>query len=132
MVAVPIVWILFLNIIKLSLIGTSIDVVILFGLWKSNQILRLEKKNAFAISLVIPTIMWLPLLYQIIRRINFIIENGGMERADGYGSPLAFLIGFVAELYLFIPISVILLAAVVYYSKSNKTEEPIKNPQADS
>ena len=37
-------------------------------------------------------------------RIAFIIRNGGMERADGYGSPLAFLLGWAATtIVLFIP-----------------------------
>ncbi len=30
-------------------------------------------------------------------RVQFIIENGGMEGPDGYGSPLAFLIGWIWE-----------------------------------
>ena len=37
-------------------------------------------------------------LYFIALRINFILENGGMESPDGMGSPMAFLIGFLFEL----------------------------------
>lgn len=37
-------------------------------------------------------------------RIVFIIQNGGMERSDGYGSPLAFLLGWATTtIILFIP-----------------------------
>ena len=34
-------------------------------------------------------------------RIAFIIRNGGMERSDGYGSPLAFLLGWAATTIIF-------------------------------
>ena len=37
-------------------------------------------------------------------RIRFIVQNGGMEGANGYGSPLAFLLGWAAAtIILFLP-----------------------------
>lgn len=33
-----------------------------------------------------------------IVRVWFIIENGGMDRKDGFGSPVAFMIGWVFEI----------------------------------
>jgi hypothetical protein len=42
-------------------------------------------------------------------QIHFVIENGGMERADGDGSPLAFLIGLLGEQLVFVPACFVLL-----------------------
>ena len=47
---------------------------------------------------------WFILLLQTTNRIFFIMENNGMERADGQGSPLAFLMGMIIELLFFIPL----------------------------
>jgi hypothetical protein len=42
--------------------------------------------------------VWLLIgVYLFERRVQFIFENGGMEPPDGYGSPLAFLIGWISE-----------------------------------
>ena len=49
-------------------------------------------------------IICLPFSYLTIKRLIFIIENGGFDRADGFGSPLAFLIGVFFEQLFFIPI----------------------------
>ncbi len=37
---------------------------------------------------------------QLFRRILFMIQEGGMERRNGDGSPLAFLLGMVGEIFL--------------------------------
>ena len=52
---------------------------------------------AYFVSRGILGILFLFFSYQIIRRIIFVVQNGGMERADGYGSPLAFLLGLFFE-----------------------------------
>ncbi len=52
-------------------------------------------------------------IVQTIRRILFIVSEGGMERSDGQGSPLMFLVGAAAEfLILGLPaLGLLLLAA---------------------
>jgi hypothetical protein len=71
---------------------------------------KLKYKVCFWISLIISTIAWVLLLAQAVIRIQFVLENGGMDRKDGYGSPVAFLLGLVGEQLFFVP-----LIFVVYY-----------------
>ncbi len=75
--------------------------IIIWGLFIG---IRKKRYAAFWASLVIGTLVWLLLLLQTIIRIEFVIENGGMERSDGYGSPLAFLIGLIGEQVFFVPL----------------------------
>ncbi|MES1166758.1 MAG: hypothetical protein ABUL68_02035 [Pseudomonadota bacterium] len=49
---------------------------------------------------------------QLGGRIVFMIVEGGMERSDGMGSPLAFLFGMVIE-FLFLGLPALLLAGFV-------------------
>jgi len=72
--------------------------------WGAYFYLRKGSKRAFWISFSLINLFWWPLLWQTGQRVVFIIENGGMERADGYGSPLAFLIGLVGEQLFFLPL----------------------------
>lgn len=54
-------------------------------------------------------------IFQTIRRIGFVLREGGMERADGYGSPLAFLLGVVGEgLILGLPAILLIVIAVLH------------------
>jgi hypothetical protein len=46
-------------------------------------------------------IIWFFSLYITIMRIVFVAQNGGLDRADGGGSPVAFLLGFVFEQIFF-------------------------------
>ena len=59
------------------------------------------------ISLVLNFIFSLPLFVQLGRRIGFIVENQGLEPPDGYGSPMAFLLGAFFE-------NVLLIAFLVF------------------
>jgi len=56
--------------------------------------------------------VWSLLLWQTIRRVRFMLENGGMEPADGYGSPMAFLIGIVMEQWFFIPLNFVVFCGI--------------------
>ena len=122
-ISIPLVWGLFLNFIRFSPIGLGISALSLFVFWGSYRLLKAKKSFAFATSYIISSIGWLLLLYQIIRRINFMIENNGMERADGYGSPMAFLINFMAEIYFFIPLSIIVIAGLVSLIQRSRTNQ---------
>lgn len=76
----------------------------LFRLWTEQRL----PKAIFGVLAVFAGSLW---LFQSIRRIGFVIREGGMERADGYGSPLAFLIGVVGE-GLSLGLPAIFLAAI--------------------
>lgn len=64
--------------------------------------LKKSSKKSFIFSLVLSNFVWLVLLAQLVMRIIFVYQNNGMERADGYGSPLAFLIGAIIGMYFFV------------------------------
>ncbi|MGF1452393.1 MAG: hypothetical protein ACFB21_10015 [Opitutales bacterium] len=54
-------------------------------------------------------------LFQLVRRTLFVLTEGGMERADGHGSPLAFAIGLAAEgLLLGLPAGLLALIAALH------------------
>ena len=51
---------------------------------------------------------WAGALAQAIRRIAFVMREGGLDRADGEGSPMAFVLGVVFEQgFVFIPLTLI-------------------------
>jgi hypothetical protein len=52
--------------------------------------------------------LWIPMGCQVVRRLHYWITIG-MEPPDGMGSPLAFLIGFVMEQMVFLPLTALLL-----------------------
>ena len=85
-----------------------------FALWiLFYKYLKNQKPYAFIVSFSFISLLWTPLLYRTYERVVFIIENGGFERADGYGSPLAFLIGIVFEQIFFIPLSILFISGLV-------------------
>lgn len=51
--------------------------------------------------------------YQLVRRISFIITNGSMEPADGMGSPMAFLLGWIMESIVLLPTVIAFLACLI-------------------
>jgi len=69
--------------------------------------LKKQTHIAFILSYILVNILWIPILYRTINRILFIFENGGMERADGSGSPMAFLLGIIFEQIFFIPLTIV-------------------------
>ena len=72
--------------------------------WGAYWYVRKGSKRAFWLSFSLVNLFWWPLLWQTGRRIVFVIEHGGMERSDGHGSPLAFLLTVTAEQWVFLPL----------------------------
>jgi hypothetical protein len=51
---------------------------------------------------------WTAALAQTMRRIAFVAREGGLDGPEGYGSPMAFLLGVVLEQgFVFIPLTII-------------------------
>ena len=123
MISIPLAWGLFLNFIRFNPIGLTVSALALFAFWGSYRLLKARQRFSFSISCIVACMAWMLFLYQIIRRINFMIENNGMERADGYGSPMAFLINFMAEIYFFIPLSIIVIAGLVSLIQRSRTNQ---------
>ena len=64
---------------------------------------------------------------QTARRIIFVIVNQGMDRADGGGSPLAFLLGLIGEQAFFLPLTFAMIFGVpiaIAFAKSGRTATP--------
>ena len=98
---------------------------VLITVWGSFIALEKRKYISFWFTLVATSGIWLLLLIRTIQRINFVIENGGFEKADGSGSPLAFLIGLAGEQLFFLPASVVIIIGwhTVIKSLNSKHEE---------
>jgi hypothetical protein len=80
--------------------------------WLAYYCLHKSTPGSFAFSFVLTNLCWWPLLIQTVRRVVFVVQNGGMDRADGYGSPLAFLMGAVFEQFFFLPLSLVIVFGV--------------------
>lgn len=93
------------SIVALSMSGLLVWGGVLCLWWFGYYYLLKSVRGSFTFSFILNSLVWLVLLIQIIRRIVFVMQNGGMERADGYGSPVAFLLGVITEMLFFLPLS---------------------------
>lgn len=123
-VSLPCSFLLAVNLNNFNTLGVIVFAGLLSLFWGLYWLLRTGKRFAFAVSYSFAAVLWLPLLYQTIKRINFVLENGGMERADGQGSPLAFLLGLATEQFFFIPLSAVVLVGLMQWLRPNKSLEP--------
>ena len=105
-VSIPVVFLTIVSIVNHE-ISTAMFIVsgVMCLWWFVYSCLSRSIKHSFTLSFVLTNVLLLPLVAQTIRRIVFIIVNGGMERADGYGSPMAFLLGVIFEMFYFLPLS---------------------------
>lgn len=123
-ISLPCIFLLAVNLNNFNAPGVVVFAGLLSLFWGLYWLLRTGKRFAFAVSFSCVIVLWLPLLYQTIKRINFVLENEGMERADGQGSPLAFLLGLAIEQFFFIPLTVVVIVGLMQWLRSNKTLEP--------
>ena len=68
-------------------------------------------------------------LVQSFARIVFVIREGGMERADGYGSPLAFLIGVVSEWFLLGLPAILLAIIIIWHRNPTRPNKASRQPE---
>ncbi|MBU2709035.1 hypothetical protein KCM76_23770 [Zooshikella marina] len=88
--------------------------------WGSYLTLKIGLKFSYIVSMIPVLVCWLPLSWQTIRRVSFIIENEGMERLDGYGSPMAFFIGILIEQFFYVPITITLVFGLLALKRINQ------------
>lgn len=79
------------------LVGASAGVV--FVWWYAFY--RVEK-GSITLSIVLTGLACCLILLQLDDRRRFVIRNGGWEGPGGVGSPMAFLIGLMFELFWFV------------------------------
>ncbi len=130
-ISFPSLFLFVVGIMKLSFTHLAFWGGMLVLWWGVYLYLRQGTKLAFWLSFGLVNLFWWPLLWRIGRRILFVLENGGMERADGHGSPLAFLIGLVGEQLFFLPLCFSILFGFLAIRGFSKSIQPITNTSAD-
>ncbi len=124
-VSIPAIFLFIIGLLKFSLIHLVVWGGLLLAVWLSYSYIKKNNIFAFWLSLIVVSIMWFFLLNQTIHRVIFIIENSGMEKSNGSGSPLAFLIGMIGEQLFFLPASLVLFSgweiAYNHMISNNKT-----------
>jgi hypothetical protein len=123
-ISLPCGFLLVVNLNNFNVLGVLVFAGLLSLFWGLYWLLRTGKRFAFVVSFSIVAVLWLPLLYQTIKRVNFVLENGGMERVDGQGSPLAFLLGLATEQLFFIPLSAVVIVGLLQWLRPNKALDP--------
>jgi hypothetical protein len=74
------------------------------------------------IAITSALIAWLPLAADTWRRVAFAIEYPNLERPDGIGSPLAFVVDFVMDQIFFLPLTVMILLTAWRLWRSRRAE----------
>ena len=76
--------------------------------WIVAGYLRRSSSPRLAAPLIMIALPWAAAVAETAERIGFVLREGGMEAADGAGSPMAFLLGVVFEQgFVFVPLTVI-------------------------
>lgn len=98
----------------MGILSTNFYMLLFWGvplvfLWVARLWLKKRRVAAYLLTLLPVTVLWTLLLLQTLRRVAFIVKNGGMDSYDEPGSPMAFLIGMVAEQSVFLPLSLVIV-----------------------
>jgi hypothetical protein len=131
LISLPCIFLIVVGLVNLSAAHILIWGGMLCLWWGTYWRLRKEKSYSFGISFVLVNLFWWPLFLRTAQRAMFVVENGGMERTDGYGSPVAFLIGLAGEQMFFVPLSIVFVLGVLVLTRSNdRLQNDASNPAA--
>jgi hypothetical protein len=102
-----------LCLLSLSLIGRTTPAALVLHaacvLWIASIVLRImSSRFMYAAAGAWVALLWVPMCVQVFRRLYY-WATIGMEPPDGMGSPIAFLIGFIIEWLLFLPLTFMLV-----------------------
>ncbi|MHB0913876.1 MAG: hypothetical protein ACYC2Y_10610 [Armatimonadota bacterium] len=98
--------------------GTAPDAVLLalggtILLWGVGYFLLARRcRGAIPFSLAVVGLCLSPVLYQFVRRVRF-MSRYGFEKPNGDGSPLAFMLGLMFELFILLPLTLALVWGIV-------------------
>jgi len=120
-ISIPSLFLLFVGIVKMSITHIGFWAGMLALWWGLYYCLRKGSKRAFWLSFGLSNLFWCLLLWQTGRRFVFVIEQGGMEKADGQGSPVAFLIGMTGEQVFFLPLCFVMFFGIMVIKSFNKS-----------
>jgi hypothetical protein len=113
-------FLLYIGATRINMFNMMLGAGMLILWWCAYFNTRKESKWSFGLSFGLVNIFLWPLLWQTTRRILFIFENGGLDSSDGYGSPLAFLVGMTGEQLLFLPLCLSMLFGTLVIKSFNK------------
>ncbi len=130
LISLPSAFLVVVGVVNLSVSQILLWGGMLFLWWFAHWNLRRGAKMSFGITFILVNLFWWPLLAKTVQRVLFVLENGGMERADGYGSPLAFLIELVGEQTFFLPLTATLFFGCMVLMRSNKQLQATLKPRA--
>ena len=131
LISLPCIFLFVVGLVNLSASHILFWVGMLCLWWATYWRLRKEKSYSFGIPFVLVNLFWWPLFLRTVQRAVFVLENGGMERTDGYGSPLAFLIGLAGEQMFFVSLSIVLVSGVLMLMRPNRClQDDASNPSA--
>ena len=116
LLTLPLAYLLIMNIITVNLISATGILVVLAVIWLG---CRFATKNNSLYACLCALVICFPLLYRLGERFFFIQLNGGMEGKDGFGSPLAFLIGMFFEGVLFVPFLILAIYGAILWRKKS-------------
>ena len=77
-----------LSLITFHLTGLPLLGAFIITWWGLYFYLRTASKTAFWFSFALVNLYWWPLLVQSVRRIIFVLKNGGLKEVYGHGSSL--------------------------------------------
>jgi len=120
LISLPSAFLVVVGVVNLSATHILFWGGMLFLWWFAFWNLRRGVKRSFRLTFLLVNLFWWPLLARTAQRVLFVLENGGMERSDGYGSPLAFLIGLVGEQAFFLPLTATLFFGCMVLMRSNE------------
>lgn len=120
LISLPSVFLVVVGVANLSVSHIVLWGGMLFLWWFAFRALRRGAKSSFGLTFILVNLFWWPLLARTVQRVLFVLENGGMDRVDGYGFPLAFLIGLAGEQAFFLPLTVSLFFGCTVLMRSGK------------
>jgi hypothetical protein len=115
-----------ISIVSFKLTGLGIVGTFLIAWWGLYFYLRTESKKAFWFSFVLINLHFWPSLVLNVRKIIYVIKNGGIDKVYGYGSPWAFCNDSVFKLIFLVPLTFAFIfgvLAIKNFRKKPKGEE---------
>jgi hypothetical protein len=79
-----------------------------FAWWLAGGYLQRSRSPRLVFPMLLIAMPWTGALVQAVRRIGYVVREGGLDGRNGDGSPMAFVLGVIFEQgFVFIPLTLI-------------------------